>query len=277
MLKKITVAAVSQKSLFGNIHDNLLNTKNWTRKAKRKGADIVCFPELSITGYSLSHNYDEISETIPGPITESLLQFAKDFAICIISGFVEKTEHGPAITQLAVSPDGILGKYRKIHLSPPEKDIFVPGSDLPLFRYKDISFGIGLCFDAHFPEQSTIYALHGADIIFFPHASPRPESAREKRDRWLRYLPARAYDNSVFVVTCNQVGDTLHGNSFQAVNLILGPKGEIIAETFGDDEEICVTELNIEYLHNVRDSRMGHFLSNRSPHLYLDIIKPDIP
>ncbi|HPB83172.1 MAG TPA: nitrilase-related carbon-nitrogen hydrolase [Spirochaetota bacterium] len=273
MSKTISIAAVSQQSPFGGIEHNIDTTRRWAQSAKEKGADIVCFPELSISGYSLSHDNDAIAETVPGPISGMITQIAKDNDICILAGLVEKTGSGLAITQIAVSPGGMVGKYRKIHLSPPEKKYFVPGSDFPVMEYRGVTFGIGLCFDAHFPEVSTIYALRGADIIFLPHASPRPETAHEKRDRWLRYLPARSYDNSVYVVACNQVGDTMNGNQFRAVNLIIGLKGEIIAESFGNREEMIISELNCDEIQKIRESRMGHFLSNRSPWNYSDITK----
>jgi N-carbamoylputrescine amidase len=273
MSKIITVAAVSQQSPFGGIVHNIEATKIWAQTAKEMGADIVCFPELSISGYSLSHDNDTIAETVPGPISDKIVQIAQGIDICILAGLVEITGSGLAITQIAAGPEGMLGKYRKIHLSPPEKKYFIPGSDFPVMKHKGVTFGIGLCFDAHFPELSTIYALRGADIIFFPHASPRPETAHEKRDRWLRYLPARSYDNSVYVVACNQVGDTINGNQFRAVNLIIGLKGEIIAESFGNREEITISKLDCEEIYKIRESRMGHFLSNRSPGNYSDITK----
>ncbi len=72
--------------------------------------------------------------------------------------------------------------------------------------------GIQLCYDAHFPELSTRMAVNGADIIFMPHASPRGTPS-QKLTSWLRHLTARAFDNGVFIVACNQNGDNQKGCS----------------------------------------------------------------
>jgi len=101
-----------------------------------------------------------------------------------------------------------------------------------------------------------------------PHASPARESAGEKRDRWLRYLAARAYDNSVFLVACNQVGDGDAGIRFSGVILIFDPRGQVIAETSGPEENMLVAELKADLLEKTRNARMGFFLAYRRPELY---------
>jgi N-carbamoylputrescine amidase len=272
-MKKLKISLVMTESHFGKIEENLDNTRKWAEKAKKANAQIVCFPELNITGYALSEKNNRYSEIIPGRITTEIEKISKSSDMTVIAGMVEKTAHGETITQVVISPEGMLGKYQKIHLSPAEKKFFVPGKEISLFSWKNIKFGIGLCFDAHFPEFSTICSLKGADVIFFPHASPPHESARQKRDRWLRYLPARSYDNSIFVAACNQVGTNNEGINFNGTAMILNPKGEIIAETFGNREDSVSAELDMKLLEQVRTSRMGYFLKERVPELYTNISK----
>ena len=155
-----------------------------------------------------------------------------------------------------------------------EQALFEPGGETPVFTAGGTTFGVQLCYDAHFPELSTVQALKGAEVLFVSHASPPPETADQNRDRWMRYLAARAYDNSVFVVACNQTGDGGAGISFSGVGLVLDPRGEVIAETSGDDESMMIVELKAELLSRTRSTRMGFFLPHRRPDLYGAITAP---
>jgi N-carbamoylputrescine amidase len=110
-------------------------------------------------------------------------------------------------------------------------------------------------------------ALKGAEIIFIPHASPR-ESGEEKRERWLRYLSARAYDNSVFLIACNPCGRTENGFTFPGAAIILNPKGEVLASNKKDEDEVVYALLQKETLQRVRENPHGFFLNKRRPELY---------
>ncbi len=193
---------------------------------------------------------------------------ARKFGLLILAGLAEKAEENQYfISHFAAGPRGMIGAYRKIHLGPPEEGVFQAGSECPVFPFAGVRFGIELCFDAHFPELSTLLALNGAEVIFIPHASPR-ESPEEKKARWLRYLPARAYDNSVFLVACNLLGESESGLTFSGTGLILGPKGEVLAESREGREEVIVAELKSDSLCRVRENSKGFFLRRRRPEIY---------
>jgi N-carbamoylputrescine amidase len=161
-----------------------------------------------------------------------------------------------------------MGKYCKLHLSRGERKFFEGGNRIPTFRLGRTTFGVQLCYDAHFPELSTLLALKGAEVLFVPHASPPPESPDQKRGRWLRYLAARAYDNSVYLVACNQTGDGGAGIKFTGVALVLDPRGEVLGETSGEEERMLIADLKADALAKVRKARVGFFLANRRPELY---------
>jgi N-carbamoylputrescine amidase len=110
-------------------------------------------------------------------------------------------------------------------------------------------------------------ALDGVDVIFMPHASPRG-TAEEKRDSWLRHLPARAFDNGVFVVACNQTGDNGARLRFPGVALAIGPDGRVIAMDAGDREGLLLATLNAERLGAVRNHPMRYFLPHRRPDIF---------
>ncbi len=272
-MKNICIAVVNFCSLIGKTINNLDRMAIWIKKAKRKDAAIICFPEMNITGYVLSKHAKELAEPVPGPITVNLLDLAASENIVILAGMLERDKDGHIFaSHLVVKPDGVLGIYRKLHIAPPERTIFTPGNKIPQFETDGVKFGIQLCYDAHFPELSTHMAMQGADVIFIPHASPRG-TPDEKFKSWMRHLPARAYDNSVFVIACNQSGKNENGLSFPGISLIIGPSGKIIEKDLSGKEGMTIGCLNASDLFRTRNHRMRFFLPNRRPELYGTLTK----
>ncbi|GAB4349428.1 MAG: nitrilase family protein [Candidatus Abyssubacteria bacterium] len=273
-MNDLCAAAVIMQSGFAEKDANLAKMGRLVKEAAKQGAEIVCFPELSVTGYALRDEVRALSEPVPGPSAEAVSGMARDNGVAVIAGMLERTERGnAAVTQIVALPSGKVGKYRKVHLSPGEKDLFEAGNDAPVFQMGRTTFGMQLCYDAHFPELSAVMALKGAEVLFMSHASPAPESSEAKRARWLRYLSTRAYDNSVFVVACNQTGNGGAGLSFTGVAMIIDPRGEVIAETAGDEEAMVVAHLRAEDFRARRATRMGFFLSQRRPDLYGELVR----
>ena len=267
-MKDIRIAAVIFNSAVGQVRHNLARMLPWIKKAKKEGADLICFPELNVTGYSTKPEIKGCAESIPGPISECLVQMAHENQIVILAGMVEKDEKGRIFaSHLVVTPKNVSGIYRKTHIAPPERDIFTPGNSVPLFEVEGVKLGIQLCYDAHFPELSTRMAVDGADIIFMPHASPRG-TPPEKLASWLRHLTARAFDNSVYIVACNQNGDNLKGLEFPGVAVIIDPSGDVLKDNVSAQEAMIVADLKADVLAAVRGHRMRYFLPNRRPELY---------
>jgi predicted amidohydrolase len=274
----VRVAAVVMQSGLGETADNLSRMKNWVGAAVSDGADVVCFPELNVTGYSVREKIRSTAEAVPGPSTEALIQMAADSGIVILAGLVERDREGRLYaTHLVVSPEGLRGVYRKTHLSPFEHPLYSGGNTVPVFRLPGgAAFGIELCYDTHFPELSALLALKGVDILFCPHASPRG-TPEDKLRSWLRHLTARAYDNGVFVVACNQTGDNGDSLEFPGLALALNPSGEMIAQRVTGEEGLLVADLKGSDLAHVRENRMRFFLPNRRPELYGGLTKETAP
>ena len=267
-MKDVRIATIVCNCIVGETKKNIVSMEKWITAAKKANADIICFPELNITGYSNRKEILNNAEPIPGPATKDLLKTANINNIIILAGLVEKNkEDGFFVSHLVIKPDGFVGVYRKLHISPPEQKVFTPGNKIVLFKTSNLIFGIQLCYDAHFPELSTYMAVQGADVIFIPHASPRgtPDA---KYESWMRHLPARAYDNGVFIVACNQTGDNGNGLNFAGIGVVIGPSGEIIARDVSGTETMLVTDLKARDLDNVRGHKMRYFLPNRRPEIY---------
>jgi len=267
-MNDIRIAAVIVNSAVGQVRHNLARMLPWIQKAKKESADLICFPELNVTGYSTKPEIQGCAESIPGPVSERLVQMAHENQIVILAGMVEKDEKDRIFaSHLVVTPEKISGIYRKTHIAPPERDIFSPGDSIPLFEVEGVKLGIQLCYDAHFPELSTRMAADGVDIIFMPHASPRGTPPK-KLASWLRHLTARAFDNSVFIVACNQNGDNLKGLQFPGVAVVIDPSGDVLKDNISGEEAMIVADLKADVLAAIRGHRMRYFLPNRRPELY---------
>jgi predicted amidohydrolase len=84
----------------------------------------------------------------------------------------------------------------------------------------------------------------------------------------MRHLTARAFDNGVFVVACNQAGENGEGLHFPAIAMVIGPSGDLLAQDTSGEEGLLVADLDASLLDHVRSHRMRHFLPNRRPGLY---------
>ncbi len=272
----IAVAAVCMDSRPGDVEYNLAAIQELTAQAVSEGASLVCFPELSATGYPRgpeeAHSAAAASQIVLGGLQET----AGVYGCTLLAGMVEPGQGGgkPFISQVVVSPAGVAGRHRKTHLPPPEAGVYQADSDITLFSGGPASYGIQLCYESHFPELSTMMALRGADIIFFPHASPRG-SPEGKLQSWLRHLPARAFDNALFVIACNQSGAQGGRYFFPGTALALDPQGRVLASHAGPGEHVMVVCLDLQSLREVRGHRMKYFLPGRRPSMYRQLARGD--
>ncbi len=268
MRRDIRIAAVVCQCPVGRLDENLEQTRYWAMRAKQCRAHVVCFPEMNLTGYSNRKAIAEAALSDGGPEMDAVAQLAKDTQMTLLVGFAERGVDGSLYASHAVmTPEGRRGIYRKVHLAPPECDRFTPAASLPIFQWSGLRFGIQLCWDAHFPELSTRMARADVDAIFIPHASPRGR-ASDKHRSWMRHLPARAFDNGVYVVACNQCGDNRCGLNFPGNAVVFSPSGEIVETRLSGEPGLLVADLKTEQISHVREHRMRYFLPNRRPGLY---------
>jgi predicted amidohydrolase len=267
-MKDIRIAVVTCRVPVGAIDHNLQQTIHWTRQAQASGAELVCFPELNITGYC---NYDGMAanaQPIPGPVSRRLSLLAEETGIIVLAGMAQLNPGGrPFASHCVFLTDGRVACYRKLYLPPPEKPHFQAGDNIPVIPIPGATLGIQLCYDTHFPELSSAMAAKGADILFMPHASPRGDAAA-KHESWMRHLTARAFDNGVFVVACNQWGDNGRGLVFSGNAVVIDPSGKVLKKRVVGKEGILVADLKAAALESVRKHPMRYFFPNRRSDLY---------
>jgi predicted amidohydrolase len=274
----VRVAAAQITSCVGQLDANVRKHEQYARQAAAAGAQVVCFPELSLSGYpTASRVPHELAQPLDGELALAMVELSREVGIVVLAGLLERDRSGVVYnTQLVAGPDGPIGAYRKVHVPTSEIGRFYHGDELPVFRLPWATVGVQICYDSHYPEGSTIQALQGAEVIFLPHASsggPGRESYEKKRARWLRYMPARAYDNRVFAVVVNQVGHNGEA-AFPGIAFVLDPNGEILAEARADVEDLLVVDLSAELLAATRRSAESFHLHFRRPELYGAISRP---
>ncbi len=139
-MKDIRIAAVIFNSTVNQTQQNLDRMAPWVKKAKKEGADLICFPELNVTGYSTDPVIKDSAEPIPG-----LEHMAQADQIVILAGMAEKDENDRIFaSHLVATPKGIAGSYRKLHIAPPERAVFSPGNQVPLFNLPGLNLAIQL-------------------------------------------------------------------------------------------------------------------------------------
>ena len=267
-MNTIEVALVVQNCLAGEYEKNLESTCHFISLAIEKGARIIVFPEMNLTGYVANDDILSVARSVTEDMLDLFKGMAENSKSTILVGLAERTwDERIYASHFVFNADGSFDIYRKIHISPFEKKYFSAGNKISIFNSHDLIFGIQLCYDAHFPELSLAIALKQADVIFIPHASPLG-SSQKKYDSWIRHLRARAFDNGIYIAALNQTGDNGKGLFFPGVCLLIGPDGHVIYKSIDDSERVHLIRIEKTDLNKIRSHPMKYFLPNRRIDLF---------
>ena len=260
---------------------NLTKTEKRIREAASKGAAIVCLQELfqsryfpqrvDVRGYALA-------EALPSKTSERMAALAAELGIVLIVPVFEEAQPGVYFnTALVFDADGrALGKYRKTHIPDGpqyhEKFYFTPGNlGYPVFRTRHGVIGVGICWDQWFPEVARVFALEGAEILFYPSAigSEPDRPGYSSAEAWRTVIRSHAIANGIFVAAVNRVGVedemTFYGESFVA-----DPFGEVLARA-GSEEEVLLADLDLGRIRELRE--LLHFLRDRRIDTYRPLLE----
>ena len=277
MKTKIKLALAQISSKRESKTENLLKIEKLTLKAKQQGADLIIFPEMSLTGYVLLDQVYELAETIPGPSTQKIEALAKKTGMHIVFGMPELSEKTQATvfnTAVLVGPQGLIGKYRKMYLPThsvfEEKRYFRPGYEPAAFQTDLGNIGLSICYDVFFPEVFRLARLKGAQLIICISASPAV-----RRGYFEILTSARALENTAFLAYVNLAG-VEDGLQFWGGSRLVGPTGDVFAKAKYDEEDFVVCEVDFgdlkaaeTFIPTLRDLRPELFdkLKEYSEHL----------
>jgi predicted amidohydrolase len=245
MKSKIKLALAQISSKRESKRDNLYKIEKLTLKAKQQGADLIIFPEMSLTGYILLDQVYELAETIPGPSTQKIEALAKKTEMHIIFGMPELSEIAQATvfnTAVCIGPQGLIGKYRKMYLPThsvfEEKRYFRPGYEPAVLQTELGNIGLTICYDVFFPEVFRLTRLKGAQLIICISASPAV-----RRGYFEILTSARALENTAFLAYVNLSGIE-DGLQFWGGSRLVGPTGDVLAKAKYDEEDFVIFELD---------------------------------
>jgi predicted amidohydrolase len=245
MEEKIKVALAQISCKRADKEENIKKMEKTVTKAKKQAADIVIFPELSLTGYVVRDQIYELAEVIPGPSTRIMESIAKKTGTYVVFGMPELSERAQATIYNAavlVGPEGFIGKYRKMHLPThsvfEEKRYFRPGYQPAVLDTKLGKIGLIICYDVFFPEISRLTRLQGAQLIVCISASPAI-----RRAFFETLTVARAIENTAFLAYVNLVGIE-DGLQFWGGSRLIGPNGKILVQAKYDDEDLVMCDVD---------------------------------
>jgi predicted amidohydrolase len=271
-MPKIKIAAVQMDPKLMKPTENLASIVSAVKKAADNQAQLIVFPECSLTGYIFSSRQEALpfAESIPGASTENLASLCKDLNVYVIFGLLEKENDRLFNAAAFVGPNGLIGKYRKNHLPFLGVDRFVDRGDRPFNVYQTPIGNIGLyiCYDVVFPESSRTMALQGADILALP--TNFPQGRGEIIATYV--VTTRAIENMVHVVSADRIGSE-RGHSFAGLSKIVDASWNILALASPDKEEIIYGEVSPEAARQKNDivipgEHEVNFMKDRRPELY---------
>jgi NAD+ synthase (glutamine-hydrolysing) len=283
-MRQLRIALAQMNPAVGDLSGNTEAVIARVLEAERLGCDLVATPELVLTGYppeDLVLRRRFVRDNIEA--LDRVRVATRGLHVTAVVGFVDLDSD--AYNAAAVVHDGeIAGVYHKQFLPNygvfDEERYFRPGTDAPVFEIGGVGVGINICEDIWYssgPAQDQ--AVAGAEVIVNINGSPFHVGKREAREKM---LATRAADNAAIVAYCNMVGgqDSL---IFDGGSMIHDPRGACVASAPLFDEMMMVTDLDVEYVGQVRlhDPRLRRLSTERRAFIPVseasDGERPEIP
>jgi N-carbamoylputrescine amidase len=288
MKASVVVAAATVASRPGETALNLEKIRHQAREAAAAGAELILFPELSLTGFLPNHPTGDHAawlaealrgawqhaERLDGAAVAELARISHDEQIFVAAGILENAGGVLHNTHVLAGPGRLWGHWRKMHIPLFEMPFYNGGESPAVVDTPFGRIGVNICFDAMLPESTRLLAVQGCEIALFPFAAdPAPGTAAAWSD-WARpVLQARCAENGLFGVACNYSGAVEFARVsqiFPGGAMMVGPGGEILREESGP---LLLAEFTSERLLAAR-SAFEYTFRFRRPELYALLANP---
>ncbi|MGD9720941.1 MAG: carbon-nitrogen hydrolase family protein [Pirellulales bacterium] len=243
---------MSVPSQPGQVEHNLELLDAATERAAAAGAQLVLFPELSLSGFIPNHPRGDHEvwlrqallvarrAALPlesDPVRRLAAIVARHRAL-ICAGMLEDAGNVLYNTQLLVGPTGTLGHWRKMHVPIFEMPFYNPGPGPCVVETPLARIGVNICFDVLLPESTRLLAVQNVEIALLPFAADPPPRTPAGWAAWAGpAIRARAMENGIYCVASNYVGRVECAGveqEFPGGSLIVSPRGAALAENVND-------------------------------------------
>jgi len=273
--REVTLGLV-QMAMEDDQEANVSKAVTMVTEASKRGASIVCLPELFAYRYFPQEKGATVApETVPGPTTRRLSEAARESRVALVGGSIYEKASGGRLYNTSVVFDDrgrLLGKYRKVQVPQDEsfyeKDYFSSGSAYRVFETSSTKIGVLICFDQWYPEPARVVKLMGAQVLFYPTAIGRVDGIEETEGDWHEAWEAvqrgHAIANSMVVAAANRVGR--EGRmSFWGGSFVCDQFGKVLARA-DDREQVILASCDLDLGRQVEEG--WGFLRNRKPATY---------
>lgn len=277
------IALVQMDVQLGEVESNLNAICQHIETTTKAGVRLTIFPECALPGYC----FDSLAEarpyaqSIPGPATERIAGSLKTSGSAAIVGMLEADGDHLYNVAVLIGPDGVIGRYRKIHLPGLGIDRFNTHGPEPfaVHEFEGLRVGMAICYDSAFPESMRCLALAGADLVALP--TNFPSGAEGMIDFVCR---TRAMENNVYFACCNRIGEE-RGFRFLGGSQIINPTGRRLAMAGESDAEILYADIDPQQARQKQIVRVPgkhviHRMNDRRPELYSPLtlpVQPSLP
>lgn len=247
---------------LGNVRANLDRMQTLLAEAARADAEVVCFPELSVSGYLLDAG--AYTPQLMGEVADAVDELVADSArhdMTLVYGAPQRVDGGLRNAVIMQPPNGSRLVYAKTHLDAVERAVFDRGDR---FVVEQRGIGAACCYDLAFPELARAVALLGARLLVVPMAWEV-----KRAFVMLNVVPARAVENVFYVLCANQCGK-IGPFTFRGGSCVVDPLGRLCVR-LGDEEGLAVSDLELDWVSRLRDRRDDRsypLVADRRPELY---------
>jgi predicted amidohydrolase len=235
MNREIKAGAVQFNIQLGDIDANVAYVRGAVERLAAAGCQLVVLPEMWSCGFAY-RDLAALARRTP-EVVEEMGRLSAAHGMVLVGSLPEPDGDKVCNTAYIMDRGTLSGKYRKIHLfSLMNEDRSFTGGDSWLVVDTSAGrLGVFICYDLRFPELARRLAVEGAEILVVPGEWPKP-----REEHWRTLLKARAIENQLFVVSANCCG--VQGKlDFFGQSLIIGPKGEFLAEGGYENAELTAT------------------------------------
>jgi NAD+ synthase (glutamine-hydrolysing) len=251
MGQSLRIALAQVNPVVGDLEGNARVVIDWMGRARDQGADVVCFPELVLTGYPPEDLVLKRS-FVRDNLRQLDIVAKASKGITAVVGFVD--DDGATFNAAAVMHDGVLqAVYHKVFLPNygvfDEQRYFEPGHRCPILELDGVRIGVSVCEDCWYPSGPMAWeAHHGAELLININGSPYHAGKRTEREAM---VSERAATYGAYIAYVNMIGgqDEL---VFDGNSVVFGPRGEVLAHAQSFVEELLVCDLDIEAARRVR-------------------------